>query len=183
MTETLYRFYDEDNRLLYIGISSSFYSRANQHSKNSNWFESASKVLLQHYKTREAVLEAEKLAIKQERPIHNKIHSLTNEKPRSHFDSYWDVTKFHRDEWHQQIRDLATEAFFVAKTEFPYLYAEETKAYAVRAAFRDATNSGGDLIEGIQCLSCERLNAAPFFETLNSRFWLDATGMVKGEKL
>jgi predicted GIY-YIG superfamily endonuclease len=181
MTETLYRFYDSDDRLLYVGVSSSFTSRAHAHSKNSQWFEKSVRVTLEHHPTREAVLEAEKFAIKQEDPLHNKIHSVRNEKPRPHFDSFWDVTAFHQDEWHDNLRRLATEAYFAVKDKYPYLYADATKAYAVRAAFRDATNSGGNEIEGLKCESCELLNAATFFETLNSNFWLDAGGMVRAE--
>jgi len=180
MTETLYRFFDDEGNLLYVGISNSFYTRANQHRKNSDWFEKASMVTLEHFEDRDSVEEAEKLAIRNEHPIHNKMHSLRNEKPREHFENFWDVTSQHQDEWHSKINDLALEHYKEAKQQISYLYAEHVKAWAIRSAFREITNSGGDEIEGIRCISCESLNKASFFDSAVSNFWLDAKGHIVG---
>ena len=182
MSEVLYRFYDEKDNLLYIGISNSFYSRANQHNKNSEWFHKASYATLEHYDTREEVEEAEKEAIRTEHPIHNKMHSLRNEKPRDHFESFWDITQHHSDEWHSQLYKLTHENYFVMMSNLGYAYTEHVKCWAIRHALREVTGSGGDEIEGIRCMSCERLNQAGFFESGVKNFWLDCGHRIKGEE-
>lgn len=77
MTCSLYRFYDADDRLLYIGISTQACARLAQHAKDKEWFPSVARASFEHYDTQAEALAAEKAAIKAERPAHNIRHSPT----------------------------------------------------------------------------------------------------------
>lgn len=70
---TLYRHFDSNDNLLYIGISLSAMNRLSQHEDNSHWFNSISKVTIEKYNTREEALKAEKDSILLEKPLYNKV--------------------------------------------------------------------------------------------------------------
>jgi excinuclease UvrABC nuclease subunit len=69
--QTLYRFYDSNDDLLYVGITKFFEPRLKQHYKNSEWFFETAFVRLEHFKTRREVEDAESYAIKTEQPKYN----------------------------------------------------------------------------------------------------------------
>jgi predicted GIY-YIG superfamily endonuclease len=71
MKQTLYRFYDQNDQLLYVGITKFFEPRLKQHYKNADWFFETARVTLEHYQTRQDVERAESVAIKTEKPIYN----------------------------------------------------------------------------------------------------------------
>lgn len=75
----LYRAYDKNHELLYIGISSQVFGRFDQHSQTSKWMYECEYALMEHFMTRRQALEAEKLAIQEEFPKYNQVHK--KEKP------------------------------------------------------------------------------------------------------
>jgi len=74
--QTLYRFYDAEGSLLYVGITKFFEPRLKQHYKNAEWFFETVHVRLEHYQTRQEVELAETCAIQTERPKYNLAKSL-----------------------------------------------------------------------------------------------------------
>lgn len=70
----LYRHFDSDGALLYVGISISAVSRLGEH-KKSRWFKKISIVTIEWLPDREAACRAEIEAIKNEKPIYNKAHN------------------------------------------------------------------------------------------------------------
>lgn len=70
----LYRAFDENNALLYIGISSQVFARFDQHSHTSKWVNKCAYVKLEHFSNRVDALSAEKVAIKTENPEFNLVH-------------------------------------------------------------------------------------------------------------
>jgi predicted GIY-YIG superfamily endonuclease len=70
----LYRHFDKDGNLLYIGISVSVLHRISQHKRNSKWFAEICNITIQRFTLRRLAEEAEKLAIENEKPLHNKIY-------------------------------------------------------------------------------------------------------------
>lgn len=74
----LYRHFDADDRLLYVGISSDAARRAAEHGLKP-WGPLIHRITVQHYATRKKAEEAERQAIKTEVPIYNIRHS-----PRLH---------------------------------------------------------------------------------------------------
>lgn len=68
---TLYRYFDGNGQLLYVGITGDNTKRQSQHRRNSFWFGEIESATFEHFDTRQQALEAETLAIRTERPMHN----------------------------------------------------------------------------------------------------------------
>jgi len=70
-TATLYRHFDAEGRLLYVGISARALQRLATHGAVSHWFHLIVRVTLEHFPSRADALLAEAAAIKAEGPLHN----------------------------------------------------------------------------------------------------------------
>jgi predicted GIY-YIG superfamily endonuclease len=68
---TLYRYFDSQDRLLYVGITGDNTKRQSQHRRNSFWFGEITRATFEHFDFREDADEAESNAIRQEKPMHN----------------------------------------------------------------------------------------------------------------
>jgi hypothetical protein len=68
---TLYRHFDKEGVLLYVGISLSAVKRLSEHSKLSPWALDITSVTLEHLPTREEAIKAETKAIREEKPLYN----------------------------------------------------------------------------------------------------------------
>lgn len=69
---TLYRFFDADRRLLYIGITSvQLILRWEQHRVDKPWWRQVAYAEFTHYDTRAEAIAAERAAIAAEDPVHN----------------------------------------------------------------------------------------------------------------
>lgn len=74
----LYRYFDTSDRLLYIGISLSTVARAMGHKREAGWWGTWARSTVERFDTRAQALEAERLAIIREKPLHNVIHNGGN---------------------------------------------------------------------------------------------------------
>jgi hypothetical protein len=77
MTQTLYRFFDAEKRLLYVGISMKPWERFKQHKRQKPWWDDVALITKENYANRSAVANAERLAIKTEKPIYNIVHNAS----------------------------------------------------------------------------------------------------------
>lgn len=71
MSTHLYRHFDQDGVLLYVGISLNAIQRLSQHRDHSSWFGSIARVEIKTFETREAAMEAERVTIANENPKYN----------------------------------------------------------------------------------------------------------------
>lgn len=71
----LYRYFDADELLLYVGISKQPINRLGQHRQDKSWWEQISTVRIERYRTRAEALDAERDAIINECPIYNIVHN------------------------------------------------------------------------------------------------------------
>jgi predicted GIY-YIG superfamily endonuclease len=71
MSQYLYRHFDKDNVLLYVGISYNALARLNQHKNKAHWFKDITNITIEPFETRKEVEEAELQAIRLEKPKHN----------------------------------------------------------------------------------------------------------------
>ena len=69
----LYRYFDESDRLLYVGISKTPEKRDREHSTLSEWHQFANRRTVEWHNSRDAALAAERAAIRDESPIFNRI--------------------------------------------------------------------------------------------------------------
>lgn len=67
----LYRHFDAEGRLLYVGITSSTFRRMRQHKHNSSWYEQVTRIEIERFPSREAARQAEMVAIDKEKPLFN----------------------------------------------------------------------------------------------------------------
>lgn len=70
----LYRHFSQTGKLLYVGISLCALQRTIQHKMFAGWFDMVSRIEIQHFSDILLALEAEKIAIKSEKPEYNKTH-------------------------------------------------------------------------------------------------------------
>lgn len=100
MKTSLYRHYDKDGALLYVGVSLSTLQRLGQHAEHSHWFSSIERITIEHFQSRESALEAERQAIQNETPFYNVRHnderqlSKTPHAARAQFDLRERVVNF-----------------------------------------------------------------------------------------
>lgn len=69
-THILYRFFADDE-LLYVGITNNPRNRLKAHQADKTWFSQVTRSTMQHFATREALMEAEIKAIQAEKPRYN----------------------------------------------------------------------------------------------------------------
>lgn len=79
-TTALYRHYNANGALLYVGISLSAVIRFAKHKHESKWANEVHTMKVEYFDSREQALEAEQNAIKKERPLFNINH---NKKPKA----------------------------------------------------------------------------------------------------
>lgn len=79
----LYRHFDADGKLLYVGISLSPTYRLSQHRDASLWFTQIVRVEIAWFDTREGAMAAEQSAIQAEKPLHNVMHARPTKEIRS----------------------------------------------------------------------------------------------------
>lgn len=70
-TTYLYRHFDAEGQLLYVGISLSALTRLGQHKENAQWYGRIARVEIQTFPSRAAALHAEREAVRTEQPSFN----------------------------------------------------------------------------------------------------------------
>lgn len=81
----LYRAFDSEQNLLYVGISGKWSERLHAHEKTSDWMEQTDWVKIERFPNRPSVEQAEREAIRNEKPIYNKVFSEEYESANIHW--------------------------------------------------------------------------------------------------
>lgn len=92
MDQCLYRFFDENNTLLYVGITKDWNSRLKAHHK-ADFFSAVATMTLERYPDRESLAEAELAAIRKENPIYNRLDNPNYRTWQTHFRELLDWSK------------------------------------------------------------------------------------------
>jgi predicted GIY-YIG superfamily endonuclease len=71
----LYRWYDGDDVLLYVGITGDVATRQSSHAKKSSWAEFAARCAVERFPDRASAEDSERAAIENERPLFNHVHN------------------------------------------------------------------------------------------------------------
>jgi predicted GIY-YIG superfamily endonuclease len=72
----LYRFYEAGGQLLYVGITSKPGERWEAHTRSQPWWPEVARQTMEWHTDRTSALDAERTAIRQERPLYNARHSI-----------------------------------------------------------------------------------------------------------
>ena len=83
---TLYRYYDNDGHLLYVGITGDNTKRQSQHRRKSFWFGEIYSASFEHFNNRHEASQAEVAAIQSERPRYNTQHLNSKQREFSPID-------------------------------------------------------------------------------------------------
>lgn len=67
----LYRYFDIDGNLLYVGITKDQSKRFSSHNRKAEWMPQAVQCTLEHFETRAEAKAAETFAIQNEKPLYN----------------------------------------------------------------------------------------------------------------
>lgn len=67
----VYRCFDVDGVLLYVGISVNVIARIGEHRKSKLWWPAVETMTIEHHSTRKRAAIAERDAIQAEHPLHN----------------------------------------------------------------------------------------------------------------
>ena len=91
----VYRFFDAEDRLLYVGCTVNLQKRKQEHDRDKPWFSDVARTETVHFPTWAAARQAEAQAIQEERPVYNRMGTgaLRPRLPISSYDwlSYKDV--------------------------------------------------------------------------------------------
>lgn len=68
----LYRCFDSEKRLLYVGVTVNLYKRSHQHQAKTSWWPDVIRIEVTPYDERWRALNAEREAIRTEGPLHNR---------------------------------------------------------------------------------------------------------------
>lgn len=71
MTHTLYRFYDAEDRLLYVGLSVNPGRRLEKHRGTQPWWSDVARIEMEQHLDMQTLRAAEREAIETERPLYN----------------------------------------------------------------------------------------------------------------
>ncbi|MYS74483.1 GIY-YIG nuclease family protein [Streptomyces sp. SID5926] len=73
----VYRFFDRQGRLMYVGIAYDPAERWKHHAAKTRWWKDTADNTIEWYDTRAEAERAEKVALRYEKPIYNKAGSVT----------------------------------------------------------------------------------------------------------
>jgi hypothetical protein len=79
---TVYRFYDKEGELLYVGISREIGARFDGHRFTQAWWKDVVRAEFEHFLDRVSAAQREKELIQTLRPKHNKQHAEYNRQSR-----------------------------------------------------------------------------------------------------
>lgn len=150
---TLYRAFNNQDELLYVGISNNFMTRLYQHQSKSKWHKLAATMTLQHYETRELAEQAETAAIHNEKPLFNKRDNEDWHNSSTHL---LNMLRY-EDTHHTKIVDAQTK---IVKAIDDFDHQAERIAvycYAFQSAIQLLCFEDEQEEAEIPCVSCDKL--------------------------
>jgi hypothetical protein len=158
----LYRFYDRSDVLLYVGITVDLPTRMGNHQTDKPWWADVARMTVEHHASRADVLDAERQAIRDEKPLYNVHHN--------------ELVEVEEDESADHLRVLYTTAFELLEDD------DERQAILHDARFDFEGNELGPEAhrlsateDAISILGWGRTRAIELFDDL-----LDVLGLLPG---
>lgn len=78
---TVYRIFNADGDLIYVGITRNWDNRRSHHAANQPWWDEVDDIAFAYYPNRFEAAVAEREAIKAELPRYNRVHGVTGFRP------------------------------------------------------------------------------------------------------
>lgn len=93
----LYRHFDIYGNLLYVGVSLSAVGRLAQHKRHAKWYSEIQTMTVENFSSRTELLNAERIAIINEKPLHNKQYNSNNNIAVKKSHMYHEIEKLRTD--------------------------------------------------------------------------------------
>jgi predicted GIY-YIG superfamily endonuclease len=157
--QVLYRFYDPDGKLLYVGITNTWYQRFHDHERKAGWFSKVAYSTFEWHEDRKSVEAAELKAIRTENPEFNKLNNPSYETVMDHFAKLklWTFSDVEADKAHLSlIAEMKDHLELIGKRK-------QSKWIAM--AFIDSYSFFGPR-NLLQCRNCEAM-----FNNRNVNIW------------
>lgn len=155
----LYRHYDADGVLLYVGISIGAMRRLIEHLNGSDWSGDIAHVRIETHPTLQAALEAEQIAIQNERPKYNVIHNgkvgLVHRRPRRLTDN--GVRKLKPGQVRREVADTDQRGLYIV------VHPTGRRSFAVRYTFEGRSRKL-TLPKGVSLSEARKMAAEALFE-------------------
>lgn len=118
----VYRFFDSEGKLLYVGLTSNPGARWSSHEKEKPWWHTVATVTVERQPTLADAVAVEAAAIRNEHPLHNIAHATTEqtERAREALSEQADrhsVSQEHAKGERERLRELVREAVVAGVTE------------------------------------------------------------------
>jgi predicted GIY-YIG superfamily endonuclease len=174
---TLYRAFNSQDELLYVGISYDFLSRLKEHRHTSKWHKLAVKVTLEHFDTRQEAEQSELQAIQNEKPLFNKKDNEDWHNSSTHLLKIMSYEDLH----HKRVVESQTK-IVEALSKFDHGSTDiALHCYAFQSAIQLLCDTGDEVPE-ILCVSCEKLYYHELMEQKAFEFvTIDGSGYRSGK--
>lgn len=152
----VYRYFDADDNLLYVGQTHSFFARLHAHERNSSWFGLVASVTLERFETEAEMKAAEIVAIRNEESLYNKADNPNYESLQDHFQK---IKSALFDKYEYANRDLEKTGHALLLEKMFYLrkeVREVRKSASWAALYFRVAYSRLDKSE-FECNNCEAL--------------------------
>jgi excinuclease UvrABC nuclease subunit len=90
---SVYRYYDRDGMLIYVGITSRGARRNYEHNRSKDWWPYVARQEVDHYETRDQALKRERSLIIRHRPPFNRQHNPDADALRAVYVAYADASE------------------------------------------------------------------------------------------
>jgi hypothetical protein len=157
---TLYRYFDCDNRLLYVGITKNQFERQGSHARTQSWWPEVSFAKFEHFENRDLALLYEFEAIGREFPKYNKAGPVLDEHSRSHLVGL--ISNEFDDDWHTKIATSIQQTMMEVNE-----FSQKHEAHKLLFAFGEAIPWINDGMEQqVDCLNCQRVLDSQWYKKL-----------------
>lgn len=154
---TLYRYFDSEGRLLYVGITKNQFDRLDAHAKTQSWWHEVAHGTFTHLDSREEALTAETHAIGTEFPKYNKAGPVLELPGQEHLVDL--IANNYLDEFHQRM-SASMSARMIEINQF----SNQPEAYKLLFSFVDSIPwdaDGNEML--IDCLKCQDIVDSKWF--------------------
>lgn len=110
MGTTLYRYFDSEGQLLYVGITKNQFNRLQDHAKIQPWWHEVVTGTFSHYQSREEALDAETVTIATEMPKYNLAGPTLAPELKLHLFDF--LGGEFEDDWHNARRQEFNKSMF-----------------------------------------------------------------------
>lgn len=155
---TLYRYFDSEGQLLYVGITKNPLDRQSHHAANQLWWQEVNSATFEHFQQRSFALIQEQFVIGTELPKYNKQGPVLPLNLRPHLMSV--IAGELEDEYHSKI-NIEIRNFMTDLNK----WSEKPELHKLLFAFGDAIPWDADGEEMlIECIVCQQIIDSKWFK-------------------